>query len=281
MSRVVDVARATGGREIERGMLSDRASRRVLLGVSVLLFAASAALTVVRSISMSAQAVPMPGGWSLSMVWLRMPGQTWPDAAASFLGMWLVMMAAMMLPSLLLMLLRYRQAVGSHGGTRLGWLTAQVGVAYLLIWIAAGMIIFPVGAALASVEMQLPGLARIVPIAMAVVVMLAGALQFTGWKAHHLACCRRAPGTGQRLPADAAIAWRHGLRLGVHCAYCCVGPMAVLLAIGVMDLWVMAVVTTAISAERLLPDGQRVARATGAVAIGAGVFLLLRAAVHG
>ena len=39
-----------------------------------------------------------------------MPGQTWPGAAASFLGMWVVMTVAMMLPSLVPMLWRYRQA---------------------------------------------------------------------------------------------------------------------------------------------------------------------------
>ena len=42
----------------------------------------------------------MPGGWTMSMTWMRMPGQTWPGVAASFLGMWVVMMVAMMLPSL-------------------------------------------------------------------------------------------------------------------------------------------------------------------------------------
>ena len=30
--------------------------------------------------------MPMPGGWTMSMVWMRMPGQTWPGAAASLLG---------------------------------------------------------------------------------------------------------------------------------------------------------------------------------------------------
>jgi hypothetical protein len=34
----------------------------------------------------------MPGGWTMSMAWMRMPGQTWPGAAASFLAMWIVMM---------------------------------------------------------------------------------------------------------------------------------------------------------------------------------------------
>ena len=56
--------------------------------------------------SMSAMGgMPMPGGWTMSMPWMRMPGQSWPAAAASFLGMWIVMMAAMMLPSLVPMLL--------------------------------------------------------------------------------------------------------------------------------------------------------------------------------
>jgi predicted metal-binding membrane protein len=40
----------------------------------------------------------------MSMAWMRMSGQTWPVAAASFFGMWSVMMVAMMLPSLVPML---------------------------------------------------------------------------------------------------------------------------------------------------------------------------------
>ena len=49
------------------------------------------------------------------------------------------------------------------------------------------------GAALAALEMQGPTLARAVPTAVGAVVLIAGALQFTAWKAHHLACCREAP----------------------------------------------------------------------------------------
>ena len=78
--------------------------------------------------------------------------------------------------------------------------------------------------------------------------------------------------------ADAGTAWRHGLRLGLHCGHCCANLMAILLVIGVMDLSAMAVVTAAITVERLAPAGERVARATGAVAVGAGLFLIARAA---
>ncbi len=120
-----------------------------------------------------------------------------------------------------------------------------MGVGYFFVWTVFGMAAFPLGVALAAVEMQLPALARAVPIAVGVVVLMAGAHQFTAWKAHHLACCREAPGRGRTLPADAGTAWRHGL----HCSYCCAGLTAILLVIGVMDLRAMAVVTAAITSN--------------------------------
>ena len=116
------------------------------------------------------------------------------------------------------------------------------------------------------------------PAAVGAVVLIAGAVQFTAWKPRYLACCREAPGRGGTLPADAGTAWRHGLRLGLHCAYCCAGLMAVPLAIGVMDLRAMAVVAAAITLERLAPGGERIARAIGVVAVATGLFLIARAA---
>jgi predicted metal-binding membrane protein len=260
-------------------MISERASEHVFFGTSALLFAASAALTTAWCGSMSAMGeMTMLGGRTMSMAWMRMPGETWPGAAASFLGMWIVMMVAMMLPSLVPMLWRYRRAVARTGKTRLGRLTALVGVGYFFVWTVSGMAIFPLGAVLAEIEMQQAALARAVPIAVEVAVVIAGALQFTGWKAHHLACCREAPGRGRTLAVDARTAWRHGLRLGLHCSCCCAGLTAILLVTGVMDLRAMAVVAAAITIERLAPSGERVARATGAVVVGAGWFLIARAA---
>ena len=126
--------------------------------------------------------------------------------------------------------------------------------------------------------MQQPALARAVPIAVGVVVLIDGALQFSAWKARPHACCREAPGRGSTLPADADMAWRHGLRLGLHCSQCCAGVIVILLVIGVMDLRAMAVVAVAITVERLAPAGERVARAIGAVVVGAGLVLIARAA---
>ena len=265
--------------EISHRMASGSASHHAFLGVSAVLFAASAAVTIRWCVSMSAMGkMSMPGGWTMSMAWMRRPGQTWPGAAASFLGMWVVMMTAMMLPSLVPMLWRYREAIARTGETRLGGRTALVGAGYFLVWALVGMAVFPLGATLAAVEMERPALARAVPIAVGVVVVLAGALQFTAWKTRHLACCRRARGRERGSPGDARAAWRHGLRLGLHCSSSSAGLTAILLVVGVMDLGAMAVVTALITVERLAPAGPRIARTIGTVLVGAGALLIVRAA---
>jgi predicted metal-binding membrane protein len=258
---------------------AERDSQPAFFALSALLFAASSVVTVVWCQSMSAMGeMSMPGGWAMSMAWMRMPGQTWPGAAASFLGMWVVMMVAMMLPSLVPMLWRYRQAAGRAGEARLGWLTAFVGAGYFFVWAACGVAVFALGAGLAAIEMRQPALAGTVPVAVGVIVLVAGAMQFTGWKSRQLACCRAVPGCGCRVPADAGGAWRYGLRLGLHCSYCCAGLTVILLVIGVMDLRVMAAVAAATTVERLAPSGDRVARAIGVVVVGAGLLLVARAA---
>lgn len=263
-------------------MISERTSGQAFFGTSALLFAASIALTTAWCNSMSAMGtMPMPGGWTMSMAWARMPGETWRSAAASFVGMWIVMMVAMMLPSLVPMLWRYRQAVAGTGKTPVGRLTALVGLGYFLVWALCGMAIFPLGSTLAQIEMQRALLARAVPVAAGLVVVIGGALQFTAWKAHHLACCREAPGRGLGLPPDAGTAWRQGVHFGLHCGSSCANLTVILLVIGVMDLRAMAVMTAAITLERLAPSGERVARVIGAVIVGMGLVLIARAASLG
>ena len=101
---------ATVGLENPARLASDRGSQQAFLGVSALFLGASTAVTIAWCTSMSATGgMPMPGGWTMSMAWMRMPGQRWLGVALSFLGMWVAMMVAMMLPSLVPMLLRYRR----------------------------------------------------------------------------------------------------------------------------------------------------------------------------
>src|SRR5512141_1676958 len=137
------------------------ASQRAFVGTSAVLFAASAASTIAWCSSMSAMHdMSMPGGWSMSMMWMRMPGQSWPGVATAFLGMWLVMMVAMMLPALLPTLWRYRRASAATSHARVDALTAFFGAAYFFVWMMFGAIAFLAGAVLTSLEMQLPQLAR-------------------------------------------------------------------------------------------------------------------------
>jgi len=245
------------------------------LGVSALLFAASAAVTIAWCASMSSMGeMSMPGGWTMSMAWMRMPGRTWPGMAASFLGMWVLMMVAMMLPSLVPMLWRYREAVGGAGESRLGLPTVLVGAGYFLVWTLFGAAAFPLGVAAAELTMRQPAVAGRVPLAVGAAVLLAGAFQLTPWKARQLACCRDAS-------AHAGPAWRQGLILGVRCVRCCGGLMALLLVLGVIDLRAMAVVTAAVTVERLTPEGELAARVLGVVGIAAGLALIARAASIG
>ncbi len=249
---------------------------RAFLAASALVFVACAAGTVVWCGAM-AGGMPMPGGWTMSMAWMRMPGQSWPGAAAMFMGMWLVMMAAMMTPSLVPMLKSYRRTLRGAGETGVEAPTAFVGAGYFLAWAAVGAAAYPVGVALASAEMRSPALARAVPAATGVVLLLAGALQLTAWTARQLDGCRNSPACCGPASPHPLGALRAGLRAGVQCAVCCAPPMGVLLAAGVMDLGLMAGVTAAITLERTAPRALLAARAAGVVILAAGVAAIVRA----
>ena len=69
-----------------------------------------------------------------------------------------------------------------------------------------------------------------------------------------------------------------GWTMSMACSYCCAGLTAILLVIGVMDLRAMAVVTAAITVERFAPAPERVARVIGGGVVGAGLFVIAKAA---
>ncbi len=183
------------------------------------------------------------------------------------------MMIAMMLPVLAPMLAQYRRAVGAASKDAL---TVSVAGGYFAVWVLSGALLISLGVAFAEWVMRESAIAELVPTLGAVVVIIAGIAQFTSWKARQLACCRHTLDCCRDTLPTHAAAWRHGLKLGLRCVYCCVTLTAVLLVIGVMDLLAMALVTIAISAERLLPDQWRPARAVGAVLILMGMAMLAR-----
>ncbi|WP_322787092.1 DUF2182 domain-containing protein [Paraburkholderia dilworthii] len=193
--------------------------------------------------------------------------------------MWIVMMIAMMLPSVAPVLWRYGEALRGAGHGRAALMTLLAGVGYFATWAALGLALFALGATLAALQTQMPALSRAAPVAASVIALSAGALQFTAWKAHYLRCCRQTPRCGHRaLPSRGVAAMQYGLRLGLHCCYCCASLTAVLVVTGMMDLPAMVAVTTAITLERIAPRSEYVARGIGFVMIGAGLFMMARAA---
>src|SRR5580698_567379 len=99
------------------------------IAVCVLAFLAGVIATVHFCRSMCCE-MEMPGGWTMSMMWMRMHGQTWFASAMGFLFMWLAMMVAMMMPSALPMFLR----------TRCHWKSlCSMASGYFAVWLAAGV----------------------------------------------------------------------------------------------------------------------------------------------
>ena len=178
-----------------------------------------------------------------------MTGRTGTQDAALFLGMWAGMMIPMMLPSLVPSLRNYRSTAGA----------AIAGAGYFAVWTVVGLAAYPVHAALSGIAMR-------VPLVAGMAVAIAGALQFTAWKARRLACCRVA-----RAPDGAWGGWRYGVRVGVDCVARCANLMAVLLVTGAMELAPMILVTLAITAERYVP---RTARPIGAILVATGLAMI-------
>jgi predicted metal-binding membrane protein len=224
-------------------------------------------LATVRMCRAMQGGMSMPGGWTMSMAWMRMPGQSRVAAATMFLGMWLAMMIAMMLPS----------AAPRFLGCRESGPAAAVACGYFAVWIAVGVAIYPVGVAWASAVMAWPALSRAAPVLTGLMLVLAGALQFGRSKAAALSHCRDAAGCRPledgRPPGAGFVL---GIRQGLACVRCCAGLMLALLALGLMNLAAMTAVAAVISLEKLLPRPGLVVRVAGVASIAAGLVLVAR-----
>src|SRR5450755_4273581 len=126
---------------------------RWFYALSASAFLASVLATVELCRSMSG-GMDMPGGWTMSMAWMKMPRQSWSGASWMFGQMWLVMMVAMMTPSLVPMLTRYRQALRRQADSPVTVATLRATIAYLAVWQAVGVIAYPLGVAFAAATMR-------------------------------------------------------------------------------------------------------------------------------
>jgi predicted metal-binding membrane protein len=190
-----------------------------------------------------------------------------------FIGVWVTMMAAMMLPSAAPMVLAVRWASGAREGGRPGPMVASwVFVAgYLAAWTAYGLLAYGIFRAIVAAHPGFLGWDRQGPLVAGLAVLAAGVYQLTPLKRACLRHCRTPLSfVMHRWRDGGAGAFAMGLEHGAWCLGCCVGLMLVLFAVGVMSLAWMAIVAAAIFAEKVLPlgSGMRGPIALGLVGLG-------------
>ncbi|MEM8851476.1 MAG: DUF2182 domain-containing protein [Pseudomonadota bacterium] len=165
-----------------------------------------------------------------------------PVVAAGWGGafaMWVVMAAAMMLPTALPAFATYDEIAAAHGASGGAALVAGYGA----IWFG-----FAALAATAQVFSARLSLGDGVWFA-AALLGLAGAYQFSAWKVACLSRCRQPLTFFMGHWAEGA--WRMGLRLGATCLGCCWALMALGLIGGAMSLGFMALATCLMVSEKL------------------------------
>ena len=158
---------------------------------------------------------------------------------------WLVMMAAMMLPTLVPAAFAF-----ARGGERR---VAAFVVAYLAAWTAAGLVAYLLLEALRALEVRFLAWDRAGRYVAAGVILAAAGYQLTAAKARCLQRCRTPLSLAGEARPGAGGGLRGGVRHGASCIGCFVGLMAALFALGVMSLTWMVAVAALIAAERLLP----------------------------
>ena len=225
-----------------------------VLPIGILLLVTAVAWAYVLRTPMDAHAMQgMPG-----MPRMRMP-------LSLFLFGWTVMIVGMMLPATLPVILLYRRTARkqSAGSADLRVVTLIAG--YFAVWVAAGLPVYAYNGLVTG-----PGMA-VLPAAL---LIAGGAYQFT---ALNRGCHQRCSSplfflTRQWRPGLLGAA-RLGTLHGIDCLGCCLGLMAGLVALGMMNAAWMLAAAIIIVAEKTLPHGHIIARPLGFVMVAAGIAL--------
>jgi predicted metal-binding membrane protein len=170
-----------------------------------------------------------------------------------YLGIWVTMMAAMMLPSAAPAAVRIAELARGQGILRF---TAG----YLAVWTAVGLAAYAFFRVATSLDIGWLAWDEGGAYLAGGVIAAAGIYELTPLKQRFLHRCR-------------APAGRSGVAYGLDCVGSSVGLMAVLFALGVMSLLWMAVVAGAIFVEKVLPHGLRLSRAIALALIVVGVWV--------
>ena len=259
-------------------------TRRNLLLLLVVLAGGAWVLTIYQSLSMGAPiGSALRGAASLKgmegiegMAMGGMSAAGWSFAgAAVFIGVWAVMMAAMMLPAAAPMILIFASAQTRHDHAAA--IPTGIFIAgYLFVWSAIGAVVYglvQIGAEAAS-YLGLLDRATWGPLALGATLVVAGLYQFAPLKRACLHHCRSPL-------AFVALHWRDGMlgafQMGVwhgaYCLGCCWALFAVLVVAGIMSLTWMLALTLVVFAEKVFPHGHRVSAIIGFTLLALGLMV--------
>ncbi len=213
--------------------------------------------------------------WVGTVVWARtadigaMPG-TMDMAAAAFVAMWSLMMAAMMLPSVAPLAGLYARTITERRSTRL----AAFGAGYLLAWASTGLAAFWLADLFADVAAGRGSTGKAVA---ATAFAVCGLYQLTPLKERCLAHCRSPLIHVFHYAGFRGVTRdvRAGLHHGLYCLGCCWTLMVLLVAFGVMNLLAMAGLALVIGVEKHWRHGRVFARAVGIAALVLAVLVVL------
>jgi len=215
--------------------------------------------------------------WGVAVVLAQSMGNgpgTMGLALLPFLGLWVVMMAAMMLPSVAPVAVLWTRLIsGASAGTPRAVRMGMFLSGYLLAWATCGVAAFAALAGAARLLTASPAAAKWLGVA---IFAAAGIYQLTPWKDWCLRRCRSPIGSLMYYLGFKGRSRdiRVGLHHGTTCAGCCWGLMIVLIAVGVMNIAVMAALAVVIFAEKLWRYGRPFGRAVGALLVATGVLAI-------
>jgi predicted metal-binding membrane protein len=188
-----------------------------------------------------------------------------------FLGVWVVMMAAMMFPSIAPTVALYSRMTKQR--SPLSPLLFSAG--YLLTWAAAGVLAFALATAGGRLGVGVLAWDRAGRWVAGVTLIVAAVYELTPLKDVCLGKCRSPLGFllgSWRTGPGGAV--RMGAENGAWCVGCCWALMASLFALGVMSIVWMAFVAGLIAVEKVVPWRRVATYGTAAILLGLGLLLL-------
>jgi predicted metal-binding membrane protein len=188
-----------------------------------------------------------------------------------FLGVWVVMMAAMMFPSVSPTVALYSRMTKARSAVS----PLLFSLGYLVTWAAAGAVAFAVALAGGRIAGDALAWDRAGRWVAAATLLIAAAYELTPLKDVCLGKCRSPLGLLLGSWRDGwSGALRMGLKNGAWCVGCCWALMASFFALGIMSVVWMAIVAGLIAIEKTLPWRRVATSGTTAVLLALGVLLL-------